>query len=51
VTPAFLEHLATSQSAEFRFPGERDAVEGKLNKKARERLRRFLDAVVTPGER
>jgi hypothetical protein len=51
VTPAFLERLANAREAELRLPGERDNFTREFDKKPKERLRRFLDAVVTPGEK
>jgi hypothetical protein len=51
VTPSFLERLANAKEAELRLPGERDNFTRKFDKKPKERLRRFLNAVLTPGER
>jgi hypothetical protein len=51
VTPAFLERLAAAREAELRLPGERGNFTRKFDKKPQERLRRFLQAAVTEGER
>jgi hypothetical protein len=51
VTPDFLSLLAASQKAELRLPGERSSFTREFDSKAKDRLRRFVMAVVPQAER